>query len=35
LQQNRAVAFHFIERAIDVTSLKLNAAAAIDDDVRV
>ena len=35
LQENRANAFHFIKRAIDVTGLKLNAAAAVDDHVRI
>jgi hypothetical protein len=35
LQKNRAAAFHFIQRAIDVTSRKLDAAAAVEDDVRV
>src|SRR5437762_10583036 len=35
LQKNCTGVFHFIERAIDVAMLKLNSAAAIDDDVRV
>jgi hypothetical protein len=35
LQDNRADAFHLIESAIDVARLKLNSAAAIEDDVRV
>jgi len=35
LQQNGACAFHLIERAVDVSGLKLNAAAAIDNNMRV
>ena len=34
-QKNRAGAFHFIERAIDVTGLELNAAAAVDDHICI
>jgi hypothetical protein len=35
LQQNRADAFHLIERATDVARFKFNSAASIDDHVRV
>ena len=33
-QQNRAGAFHFVERATDVARLKLNSAASVQDDAR-
>ena len=34
-QDSRASLFHLIHRAIDVAPLKLNAAAAVQDDVRI
>jgi hypothetical protein len=34
-EQNRSGAFHFIERAADVTAFQFNAATAVDDDMRV
>src|SRR6266550_8951408 len=35
LRKNRAGGIHFLERAINVAGLKLNSAAAIQDDMRV
>ena len=35
LQKNCASILHFVQSARDVAGLKLNAAAAVDDDVRV
>src|SRR5207249_5315942 len=34
-QDSRASLYHFIQGAIDVAMLKLNSAAAIEDDARV
>src|SRR6266403_3169951 len=35
VQKNGTRAFHFVQRASDVAGLKLNSAAAIDDDMCV
>jgi len=34
-QKNGASAFHFVQRTADVAGLKLNSAAAIQNDVRI
>jgi hypothetical protein len=34
-QKDRAGAFHFVQRAIDVARFEFNAAAAIQDDKRI